>query len=190
MRRFAPTLFAAALLFGGCVSVHREATEVRGATPAEPVDDLARAAACVEKGDSLGAMGHLKNHFRPDPRVTVFNADAATISQQLLGLGLAHCDYIVSGIPFSLIEPEKKRALLRATYDALAPEYHAAFVIYQITNELKENGHCDLFARVESEYCVQNIPPNFVTKFYRTLNGRGHHGANGSHNGANGSAKH
>lgn len=134
--------------------------------------------------------GHLKVHFRENPRVTVLNADAATIPQQLLRLGLMHCDYIVSGIPFSLLEPEKKRALLRATYDALAPEYHAAFIIYQITNELKENGHCDHFARVESEYCVQNIPPNFVTKFYRTLNGRGHHGANGSHNGANGSAKH
>ena len=85
-------------------------------------------------------------------------------------------DAIVSGIPFSLLDPEVKRGLLRATYEALAPAYHAAFIIYQVTNELKEKGHCDHFSRVESEYCLQNIPPMFVTKFYRTLNGREHHG--------------
>ena len=78
MRRFIPTLFAAALLFGGCVSVHRETTEIRGASPAEPVDYLARAAECVEKGDSTGALGHLKNHLeqRPDaPMVRAYLAE-------------------------------------------------------------------------------------------------------------------
>ena len=134
--------------------------------------------------------GHLKNHFRHDARVTVLNADAASLSQHLLGLGLTHCDYIVSGIPFSLLDPEKKRGLLRATYDALAPAYHAAFIIYQVTNELKEKGHCSHFSRVESEYCLQNIPPMFVTKFYRTLNGREHHGLGENGRAVNGSAKH
>lgn len=115
--------------------------------------------------------GYLRNAFAADPRVSVLNADAATLSQQLARLGHSSCDYVVSGIPFSLLEPEKKRSLLRATHDALRPEYHAAFIIYQVTNELKERGHCRHFSRVESGYCLRNIPPMFVTKFYRTLNG-------------------
>ncbi len=114
---------------------------------------------------------HLRGTFAGDPRVTVLNADAATISEQLARLGHGACDYVISGIPFSLIKGEKKRALLRATHGALRPEYHAAFIIYQVTNELKDRGHCQHFARIESEYCLRNIPPMFVTKFYRTLNG-------------------
>jgi len=122
---------------------------------------------------------HLADQFRDDSRVTVLHADAATLSEQLLKHGCTHCDYVLSGIPFSLLEAEKKRALLRATHDALRPAHHAAFVIYQVTNELKEKGHCAHFARIESEYCLQNIPPMFVMKFYRTLNGHSPNGANG-----------
>ena len=119
---------------------------------------------------------HLAAHFRGDARVSVLNTDASALPEQLLRLGIMHCDYVVSGIPFSLLDPEKKRALLRATHDALRPAHHAAFIIYQVTNELKDRGHCGHFARVESEYCLQNIPPMFVTKFYRTLNGNGANG--------------
>lgn len=119
---------------------------------------------------------HLQKQFRSDSRVSVFHADAGTLPQALLERGLSHCDYIVSGIPFSLIEPEAKRGLLRTTFDSLAPHDDAAFIIYQVTNELHDRGHCDHFPRVESEYCLVNIPPMFVTKFYRTANG---HGTNG-----------
>ena len=124
---------------------------------------------------------HLGEQFRDDPRVSIFNADAARLAEELAGLGLRHCDYIVSGIPFSILEPGKKRELLRRTYDSLTPEPHAAFIIYQVTNELRERGHCDHFARADSEYCLKNLPPMFVTKFWRTTNGHT--------NGSNGHAK-
>jgi hypothetical protein len=40
---------------------------------------------------------------------------------------------------------------------------------------------------VESEYCLQNIPPMFVTKFYKTANGHSNgHGPNGRHLNGNG----
>jgi phosphatidylethanolamine/phosphatidyl-N-methylethanolamine N-methyltransferase len=123
---------------------------------------------------------HLQKTFREEKRVSVLNADAASLPQALAERGLMHCDYIISGIPFSLIEPESKRALLRSTYDSLASHDDAAFVIYQVTNELRDRGHCDHFPRVESEYCLVNIPPMFVTKFYKTANGHGRNG-NGSH---------
>jgi phospholipid N-methyltransferase len=119
---------------------------------------------------------HLSRAFRSDPRVTVLHADAASLPQALATRGLAACDYIVSGIPFSLLAPEPKRALLRATFDSLAPHDDAAFIIYQVTNELRDKGHCAHFPRVESEYCLVNIPPMFVTKFYKTANGHGKNG--------------
>jgi phospholipid N-methyltransferase len=119
---------------------------------------------------------HLQRHFHDEPRVTVLHADAATLPQVLAERGHSHCDYVVSGIPFSLIEPEKKRALLRSTFDVLAPHDDSAFIIYQVTNELRDRGHCAHFPRTESEYCLRNIPPMFVTKFYKTANGHAHKG--------------
>jgi phospholipid N-methyltransferase len=129
--------------------------------------------------------GHLQEQFRRDARIVVLNSDAAHLSAELLKRGHNHCDYIVSGIPFSILESEKKRALLRNTYESLAPHDHAAFIIYQVTNELV--GHCRHFPRVESEYCLANLPPMFVTKYYKTANGRGHaHNGHGPKRNGNG----
>jgi phospholipid N-methyltransferase len=121
---------------------------------------------------------HLADQFRHDKRVSVLNTDAALLPDELTKLGLSHCDYVISGIPFSILEKEKKKQLLRNTYDALKPEHHAAFIIYQVTNEL--TNHCRHFPRVESEYCLRNLPPMFVTKFYKMANG---HAKNGNRNG-------
>ncbi len=119
---------------------------------------------------------HLRRQFRNDPRVAVLNSDAAHLRDELAKRGHDHCDFVVSGIPFSILEPAKKKELLRHTYDCLAPGAHSAFIIYQVTNELRDRGHCGHFARAESEYCLQNIPPMFVTKFYKTANGHAKNG--------------
>lgn len=120
----------------------------------------------------------LSRQFADDPRVHVVNGDAATLPDVLARLGLPPCDYILSGIPFSILEINKKRALLQKTYDALADG--GQFIIYQVTNELR--GHATIFPRAESEYCLQNIPPMFITVFSKlsTRNGHNHAGANGS----------
>ncbi|HYR58763.1 MAG TPA: rRNA adenine N-6-methyltransferase family protein [Chthoniobacteraceae bacterium] len=124
---------------------------------------------------------HLRRQFGADQRVTVLNVDAAELPAELALRGVAHCDYVVSGIPFSILESRKKRQLLEQTYESLAPHPRSAFIIYQVTNELVN--HCRHFARAESEYCLQNIPPMFVTKFYRVaqkpVNGHAHPHANG-----------
>lgn len=124
---------------------------------------------------------HLGRQFANDPRVSVHNADCATLPDVLAKQMIGSCDYVVSGIPFSILDKEKKREILVNTHAALKPEAHAAFIIYQVTNELRTRGHCDHFDRAESEYCLINLPPMFVTKFYRHANG---HGPNG--NGRNG----
>ena len=128
----------------------------------------------------------LRKQFRHDPRIHVLHTDAALLPNELAKLGIQHCDYVVSGIPFSYIEKNKKREMLQKTFESLAPQPHSAFIVYQVTNELKN--HAKQFPRVESEYCLQNIPPMVVTKFYkqqlnghsastRTVNGNGktHH---------------
>jgi len=103
----------------------------------------------------------LKRQFANDQRVHVINANAATIGGELVYRGIAQCDYIISGIPFSILEIDKKRDLLRQTHDALSPG--GAFIIYQVTNELRQ--HAIDFASANSEYVLQNIPPMFITVF-------------------------
>src|SRR6058998_3967327 len=105
----------------------------------------------------------LKRQFAHDSRVHVIHGDAATLPLELERRGFPECDYILSGIPFSILKIEKKRALLRKTYDALAPG--GSFIIYQVTNELKQ--HATVFQRDESEYFLQNIPPMFITVFHK-----------------------
>jgi len=126
---------------------------------------------------------HLKEQFAGDPRVEVLNTDAANLKEELSTRGIEFCDYVVSGIPFSILELTKKRSILRAVYDSLAPNAASAFVIYQCTNELKQ--HATMFPRTQSEYFIQNIPPMVVTVYYKQAaqngNGTNGNGTNGTH---------
>ena len=112
----------------------------------------------------------LKRQFANDPRVHVVHGDAATLPYELKRRGFAECDYILSGIPFSILKIEKKRALLQKTYDSLVVD--GSFIIYQVTNELKQ--HATLFEHGESEYFLQNIPPMFITVFQKAQTRNGH----------------
>jgi phospholipid N-methyltransferase len=112
----------------------------------------------------------LERQFAGDRRVRVVHGDAASLPHELNRHRIDRCDYILSGIPFSILKIEKKRALLQKTYDALAPG--GSFIIYQVTNELKQ--HATLFGHARSEYFLQNIPPMFITVFQKTHPVDGH----------------
>jgi phospholipid N-methyltransferase len=124
----------------------------------------------------------LSGQFRHDSRIHVLNTDAAHLATELEKLGISYCDYVVSGIPFSYIDKAKKREILRAVHDSLAPEEHAALVVYQLTSELKQ--HAQIFPRVETEYCLSNFPPMFIAKFFK----QALHGHSTSRHAANGHA--
>ena len=113
----------------------------------------------------------LRRQFASDPRVHVINGDAASLPEELERRGIPRCDYILSGIPFSILEINKKRSLLEKTFEALADG--GSFIIYQVTNELRQ--HATLFDSAESEYFLQNIPPMFITVFHK-MNRRNGHG--------------
>ena len=106
----------------------------------------------------------LERQFAGDRRVRVIHGDAACLPHELQRHRISSCDYILSGIPFSILKIEKKRALLQKTYDALATG--GSFIIYQVTNELRQ--HATLFEHAQSEYFLQNIPPMFITVFQKT----------------------
>lgn len=112
----------------------------------------------------------LERQFADDSRVHVVHADAAKLPDELKRRGIPHCDYILSGIPFSILKIDKKRALLQKTYEALAPG--GSFIIYQVTNELKQ--HATVFEHADSEYFLQNIPPMFITVFDKASSRNGH----------------
>jgi phospholipid N-methyltransferase len=112
----------------------------------------------------------LQRQFADDPRVHVVNGDAAKLPDELNRLGIGKCDYILSGIPFSILPIKKKRALLEKTYEALADG--GRFIIYQVTNELRQ--HATIFDRAESQYVLQNIPPMFITVFHKMNRRNGH----------------
>ena len=61
------------------------------------------------------------------------------LPEELERRGIPHCDYILSGIPFSILEIEKKLALPAKTYEALRRGGH--FIIYQVTNELSQHAN-------------------------------------------------
>jgi len=146
--------------------------------------DFENARVIAEYGPGVGVHSHeiarrmhpdaqlLLFEFVDDSRVHIINDNAARLPNELRLRGIPSCDFIVSGIPFSILNIDKKRELLRQTHDALAPG--GRFIIYQVTNELKQ--HAKLFGRARSEYVLQNIPPMFVTVFEKAnpLNGHAH----------------
>lgn len=107
---------------------------------------------------------HLEQQFKHDKRVHVIHGDAATLPQELAKRGIQQCDYVLSGIPFSLIDIEKKRHMLKGVYDSLRSG--GIFVIYQVTDELRRHA-LPLFQRAHSEYCLLNFPPYFIISFFK-----------------------
>ncbi len=131
----------------------------------------------------------LERQFAGDARVTVINGDCATLPEELARQNLTHCDYVLSGIPFSILEIGKKRQLLQKTYASIRPG--GDFVIYQVTNELRRHATPDIFPTATSEYFLQNVPPMFITVFHKEEEpvDLTRSPVRGSANGANGHAK-
>jgi phospholipid N-methyltransferase len=107
---------------------------------------------------------HLREQFRGDDRVLVYNQDAASFREELHKLGFSEADYVVSGIPFSYLEPKKKKEILRAVHEGLTPD--GQFIVYQVTPELK--AHTKMFAAHEVEYFLASIPPMFIVACHKS----------------------
>jgi len=109
-------------------------------------------------------VGHLKKQFGNDNRVTVLQADALHLPETLQKLGYPRCDYIVSGLPFFLIDKDLKSRILARIAEAMDAE--TRLITYQVTTQLCDEDH--LFELAGHEYCPLNIPPINVLTFRRS----------------------
>lgn len=107
---------------------------------------------------------HLRRQFRHDERVTVLQSDALHIGEALRGLGHEQCDYVVSGIPFSVIEKSAREKILLRIAGVMARD--ARFIAYQLTTQLCEEEA--IFSLDRKSFCALNFPPINVMEFRRS----------------------
>ncbi len=97
---------------------------------------------------------HLREQFAHDKRVTVIHGDALHLPETLAAHSCADPDYIVSGIPFTIMDRETREMLLASIARAMGP--NSVFITYQFSMLLAEHDYFDL---KRSEQCIFNIPP-------------------------------
>ena len=94
-----------------------------------------------------------------DPRVRVFRDRAQRIPDLLRDEGLAQADYVLSGIPFSHLDDDGRRALLRDTRRILRDD--GLFLAYQSSGRLR-GALAEVFPRVRLTVEPFHIPPIFI----------------------------
>lgn len=73
---------------------------------------------------------HLENAIR-DPRLRIVHGSAADVRRILAEQGLAHADYIISGIPYSFLPEAERRRVVAESRHALKPE--GSLLVFQYT---------------------------------------------------------
>ncbi len=106
---------------------------------------------------------HLRKQFRGDDRIMVLHTDALRLPETLHELGHPHCDYILSGVPFFVIESKTRDKILQNI--ATVMNNDSRFITYQITTQLCDNN--GLFDLTAKEYCPLNFPPINVLEFQK-----------------------
>ena len=103
---------------------------------------------------------HLKETIN-DPRVEVHNKLAGEVESVLNPEDVGNIDYVLSGIPFSFLNKERKRDVLHATKNILKDG--GMFLAYQTSGHLKKPV-MEVFGNYETDFIPLNIPPYFVYK--------------------------
>ncbi len=90
------------------------------------------------------------------PQVEIYHDSAENILSILRESGVASADFIISGIPFSMINDVTKNKILSNTWQALKPS--GEFLVYQHLNHIYENLE-NHFQNVIISKEFRNIPP-------------------------------
>ena len=91
-----------------------------------------------------------------DNRLKVYQATAEKVDEIADEQEVAKADYVISGIPFSFLEPAVRRELLTKTAELVGNE--GCFVAYQTSKHLKPFLE-EQFQEVSTEMEYRNIPP-------------------------------
>jgi phospholipid N-methyltransferase len=118
-----------------------------------------------------------------DDRLHVIHGSAADADAALSRLELSHADYVISGIPYTTMQPEVREIILRKTHAVLHP--NGAFLVYQFTRSVLPYLQ-EVFGLVHQDFEPLNVMP--ARLFYCR-----HHGdrvsADGNGQRANGSGR-
>jgi phosphatidylethanolamine/phosphatidyl-N-methylethanolamine N-methyltransferase len=115
----------------------------------------------IELDDQFAA--HLEKQFAHDDRVTVVHTDALHLAAALEKLGISNPDYIISGIPFTIMERNLRERLLANIALSMGPE--TIFITYQVSLQISEH---ELFDLARSEHCLFNVPPITVMELRKS----------------------
>src|SRR5690554_5239753 len=101
----------------------------------------------------------LRNSFK-DPRVEIYHDSAEYVNAILTKCTLTKANYIISGIPFSLMDEELRNQTVSNTYNALISDgkFLAYQTFFQKDKHLKEHMN-QYFDIVKDEFCLLNAPP-------------------------------
>jgi phospholipid N-methyltransferase len=101
---------------------------------------------------------HLKQHF-DDPRLRVQHRSGAQVNDALRELRLGKADYVIAGIPFSIMTEEDRTAVLRNCYEALAEG--GVMLVYQFSARVRADLE-KLFGSVRRMFEPRNVLPAHV----------------------------
>lgn len=92
----------------------------------------------------------------PKCRILLEHADCRDVREIARRHELPPFDYVLSGIPFSMLSEQDRDWILKATYESLGPE--GTLLVYQTTSRLRPRLD-QLFDCVEEEWNWFNLPP-------------------------------
>ncbi|MDQ3283917.1 MAG: methyltransferase domain-containing protein [Acidobacteriota bacterium] len=101
---------------------------------------------------------HLRTSF-DDPRLRVIHRSGADIREVLRELNLPQADYVVAGIPFSILTDELRMAVLRNCYDALVTG--GTMLVYQFSSKVRGDLE-KLYRNIDRGYELRNVLPAHV----------------------------
>ena len=98
---------------------------------------------------------YLSNTLRDD-RLHVVEGSAANAQESLRERGLGRADYVISGIPYSTMDPALRERILKTTHDVLQPD--GSFLVYQFTRAVLPYLR-QVFPQVDQEFAPRTIMP-------------------------------
>jgi phospholipid N-methyltransferase len=98
-----------------------------------------------------------------DQRVHVFNDSAENVRNLLRDCGEERADYVISGIPFTLIKEPAKSRIIEDTRAILGE--NGRFLLYQHSGHMKKY-LARHFRNVDTGRVILNIPPLFIFEAY------------------------
>ncbi len=102
----------------------------------------------------------------PDPRLSVYEGSASDLEKALIEAGTSQADLVVSGIPFSTLAHETRRATLEAARRVLGPGGY--FVAYQVRSHVRRFAE-PVFGPGETHREFLNLPPMRIYVWQRPV---------------------